>query len=120
MNVASCSIVGLRNSGAVSRMKSFQNCPASWARRRRVGLGRRREVDEVLDEPERLEPARPRRLGGEHDPVAAPAQDVADADAVVRRAVGRLGHEQDGQRLGHVDVLRSDRGSVNHLINAAS
>jgi len=30
MNVASWSIVGLRNSGAVSRMKSFQNCPASW------------------------------------------------------------------------------------------
>ena len=31
MNVASCSIVGLRNSGAVSRMKSFQNWPASPA-----------------------------------------------------------------------------------------
>ena len=27
--VSSCSIVGLRNSGAVSRMKSFQNWPAS-------------------------------------------------------------------------------------------
>jgi hypothetical protein len=29
MNVLSCSIVGLRNSGAVLAMKSFQNCPAS-------------------------------------------------------------------------------------------
>ena len=31
MKVASCSTVGFRNSGAVSRMKSFQNWPASWA-----------------------------------------------------------------------------------------
>jgi hypothetical protein len=29
MNSDSCSIVGLRNTGAVSRMKSFQNCPGS-------------------------------------------------------------------------------------------
>ncbi len=29
MNSPSCSIVGLRNTGAVSRMKSFQNCPGS-------------------------------------------------------------------------------------------
>jgi hypothetical protein len=29
MNVPSCSIVGVRNSGAVSRMKSFQNCPGA-------------------------------------------------------------------------------------------
>ena len=29
MNSASCSIVGLRKTGAVSRMKSFQNCPGS-------------------------------------------------------------------------------------------
>ena len=31
MNVASCSIVGLRNSGAVSATKSIQNWPASWS-----------------------------------------------------------------------------------------
>jgi hypothetical protein len=31
MNVLSCSIVGLRNSGAVLAMKSFQNWPASWS-----------------------------------------------------------------------------------------
>src|SRR5690349_576191 len=30
-HVSSCSIVGLRNSGAVSRTKSFQNCPALWS-----------------------------------------------------------------------------------------
>ena len=29
MNVVSCSVVDLRNSGAVSAMKSVQNCPAS-------------------------------------------------------------------------------------------
>src|SRR3954447_25957885 len=29
MKPSSCSIVGLRNTGAVSRMKSFQNCPGS-------------------------------------------------------------------------------------------
>ena len=34
MNVLSCSIVGLRNSGAVLAMKSFQNCPASCCCRR--------------------------------------------------------------------------------------
>ena len=57
----------------------------------RVGLRRRRQIDEILDEPERLQPAVPRRLGREHDAVAALAQGVADADAVVRRAVGRSG-----------------------------
>ena len=31
MNPSSCSIVGLRNTGAVSRMKSFQNWPGSSA-----------------------------------------------------------------------------------------
>ena len=29
MNPASCSTVGVRNTGAVSRMKSFQNCPGA-------------------------------------------------------------------------------------------
>ena len=29
MNPASCSIVGVRKTGAVSRMKSFQNCPGA-------------------------------------------------------------------------------------------
>src|SRR6266540_1429660 len=31
IQVSSCSMVGLRNSGAVSRTKSFQNCPGSTA-----------------------------------------------------------------------------------------
>src|SRR5256714_9270695 len=31
IHVPSCSIVGLRNSGAVWATKSFQNCPASWS-----------------------------------------------------------------------------------------
>src|SRR5690348_1622974 len=31
IQVSSCSIVGLRNSGAVCATKSFQNCPASWS-----------------------------------------------------------------------------------------
>ena len=36
-----------------------------------IGLVRwRREIDEVFDEAERLETAGPRRLRGEHDPVA--------------------------------------------------
>ena len=68
---------------------------------RGVRRRRRGEVDEILDEPERLEAALPRCLRGEYDAVALPAQDVADADAVVRRAVGRLRHEQDGDRLRH-------------------
>ncbi|MFD2355008.1 hypothetical protein ACFSTC_45735 [Nonomuraea ferruginea] len=61
-------------------------------------LGRRREVDQVLLEPERLELALPRRLGGEDDAVAAAAEDVADRGAVVGRAVGAFRHEQDGER----------------------
>ena len=56
MNVSSCSTVGLRNSGAVSRMNSFQNAPgpasASDRRRPRPAPG---EVDEVLLEAERRE-----------------------------------------------------------------
>ena len=56
----------------------------------------------------RFEPAAPRGLGGEHDTVTAPPQNVADPDAVVRRAVGRLGHEQDGQRLRHSSPRQID------------
>ena len=56
-------------------MKSVQNWPRLL---RRVGRWRRREVDEIFDETERLEPAGPRRLGCEHHPVSSLAQDVAD------------------------------------------
>ena len=100
MNVSSCSRVGLRNSGAVSRMKSFQNRPASCSSGPSGRLGRG-QVDQVLLEAERRQPAAPRRLGREHHPVAAAAQHVAEADALVGRPVGRLGHEQDGQGRGH-------------------
>ena len=62
----------------------------------RAGVLRwRSEVDEVLLEAQRLQTALPRRLGGEHDPMAAPLEDLADPDAVVRRPVGTLGHEQE-------------------------
>ena len=67
----------------------------------------RREIDEVLLEAERCELALPRRLGSEDDTVPALAQDVADADALVGRAVGRLGHEQDGERAAHRALLEA-------------
>ena len=91
--------VGLRNSGAVSRMKSFQNAPASCSSG--LSVGRRGQVDQVLLEAERRQPAAPGRLGREHHPVPAAAQHVADADALVGRPVRRLRHEQDGQGRGH-------------------
>ncbi len=71
---------------------------------RRVGRWRRCQVDEILDEAEGLQPSLPGRLGREHDAMTAPPEHVTDADAVVRRAEGRLRHEQDGQGLGH-DLL---------------
>ena len=72
-----------------------------------VTLGRGSEVDEVLLEPERLELALPRRLGGEDDPVTALLEDLADADAVVRRPVRALGHEHDREPLVHLEILSS-------------
>jgi hypothetical protein len=61
-------------------------------------LGRFGEIEEFLDETERRELARPRAFGGEHDGVAAVAQDGGQADALVRRPVGRLRPEHDRQR----------------------
>src|SRR5690606_19430746 len=69
-------------------------------------FGRRREVDELLPEALGFELALPGRLRREDDPVAAAAEDVGDADAVVGGAVGAFRPEQDGERHG---VLR--RGS---------
>ena len=91
MKPSSCSIVGLRKTGAVSRMKSFQNCPGSSSL-----LGGRGQPHQPLLEALLLERARERLLGDEHDPVAAPAQHVADPDAVVGRPVGALGEEDEG------------------------
>ena len=66
------------------------------------GLGRRGQVDQIFLEAERREPPLPRPLGGEHDPVPAAAQHIADADAVVGRPVGALRHHHDRQRrYGH-------------------
>ena len=104
MNVESCSIVGLRNSGAVSLMKSIQNWPASCSSSPSGGG----EVDEILLEPQWLELALPRCLGGEDDPVTALLEDLADADAVVRRPVRALGHEHDREPFVHLEIpLRS-------------
>src|SRR6202044_847642 len=73
-------------------------------------LARRGQVDQVLLEAERLEPAFPRSLGREHHPVPAAAQDVADPDAVVGWPVRAFRHEQDGQGpAGHVCSLGGRR-----------
>ena len=99
MNDSSCSMVGLRNSGAVSAMKSVQNFAGVLVARALGGLG---QIDEFLDEAERRELARPRTLGGEDDGVAAVAQDGGQADALVRRPVRRLRPEHDRQWCRHL------------------
>ena len=91
MNSESWSIVGFRNTGAVSRMKSFQNWPGSSST---SGAGP--EPHQTLFEPLRLEIACERLLDDEHHAMTALAEHLADPDAVVRRAVGALGEEDDG------------------------
>ena len=90
MKPSSCSIVGLRKTGPVSRMKSFQNWPGSSS----VSAGGL-EPHQPLLEALLLERPRERLLDHEHDPVPALPQRLADADAVVRRPVGPLGEEDD-------------------------
>ena len=93
-------MVGLRKTGAVSRMKSIQNWPGD------LRLGRwRAEPHQALLEPLGLERPGERLLDDEHDPMAARAQHVADPDAVVGRAEGALGEEDDGARVGHGRLL---------------
>ena len=96
MNSPSCSSVLLRKTGAVSRMKSIQNWPGHLG-----DLGRRPETHEALLEALRLERAGERLLHDEDDPMAARAEDVPDADAVVRRSEGALGEEHDRPGVGH-------------------
>ena len=73
--------------------------------------GRRGEVNQVLLEAERLQPALPRGLGREHHAVPAAAQHIADADAVIGRPVRALRHEQDGQwPAGHACSLGTTVG----------
>ena len=97
MNSPSCSIVGLRKTGAVSRMKSIQNWPGTSGSARR-----RTEAHQALLEALGLQRPGEGFLDDEHDPMAARAQHLPDADAVVRRAVGALGKEDDRARVGHV------------------
>ena len=62
---------------------------------------RRRQSHRRLLEPLGLQRARERFLHDEHDPVPAFLQDVADADAVVRRPERPFGEEHDRLRVGH-------------------
>ena len=96
-------MVGVRNTGAVSRMKSFQNWPGTSGT-----SGGGAEPHQPLLEALRLERPGERLLDHEHDAVAALAQDVADADAVVGRPEGALGEEDDrpGCRHGGKDAIR--------------
>ena len=68
MNVSSCSMVGLRNTGEVARMKSFQNWPGASST-----SGGGPEPHQALLEPARLEGAGERLLDDEHDAEAAGA-----------------------------------------------
>ena len=89
-------MVGLRNSGAVSRMKSVQNWPASCS----SFAGGARST-RSSSKPSARQPPLPARLRSEDHPVSTPAEHVAEPDAVVRRSVGALRHEQDGQLVHH-------------------
>ena len=66
MKPSSCSIVGLRNTGAVSRMKSFQNWPGSSS----ASGGGPSRISALL-EALRLERAGERLLDDEHDAMPA-------------------------------------------------
>ena len=84
----------MRNTGLVSRMKSVQNCPAACSGASGGGGGARSTRSST-------KPSGSNRPA--HDASAANTtvwpccrQDVADPDAVVRRPVGALWHEQEG------------------------
>ena len=66
-----------------------------------LDLRRRRQPHQPLLEALRLERPLEGLLDDEDDAVAAAAEDVADPDAVVRRAVGPLGEEDDGRGARH-------------------
>ena len=74
-----------------------------------VALGRRSQIHEVLLEAEGLETASPGGLRGEDHAMPTPFEDLADPDAVVRGPVRALGHEDDGEWLGH-DPMFPDGG----------
>ena len=74
-----------------------------------LDLGRRAEAHQPLLEALRLEVARERLLDDEDDAVAALAENVADADAVVRRPEGALGEEDDGRHGWEVSTIAGRR-----------
>src|SRR2546430_879337 len=64
---------------------------------RHLGLGgRRTQPHQTFLEPLGLQSALERLLEDEHDAMAAPAQNIADADAVVGWPEGALREEDDG------------------------
>src|SRR5262249_23176999 len=85
------------------------------------GVRGRSQVDQILLEPQRGEFAGPGRLSREDDPVAALTQHVTDTDAVVRRSVGTLGHEQHRQLRHRVSrpltkfILKPDSTSQRYV-----
>jgi pimeloyl-ACP methyl ester carboxylesterase len=74
-------------------------------------VGRLGEIDELLDEAERGELARPGPFGGEDDGVAPLAQNRRQANALIRRSIGRLRPEHDRQRClrSHMTNVQSRR-----------
>ena len=73
-----------------------------------VDLGLRPEPHQALLEALRLERPGERFLDDEHDPMAARAQDLADPDAVVRRAERALGEEDDRLRVCHATIIADE------------
>ena len=110
MKPSSCSIVGLRNTGPVSRMKSFQNWPGSSS----VSAGGVSRISRSSKPFSSSVPANdssitnttrcPRRL--EH---------LADADAVVGRPVGPLGEEDDGRHYSAILRRATQTSSLGHF-----
>ena len=101
MNSSSWTTVGLRKTGAVSRMKSIQNWPGASST---SGFGPSR----ISRSSKPLASSVPgeRLLDDEHDAMATRPQDLADPDAVVGRAEGAFGEEDDGARLvAHLRIM---------------
>ena len=87
-------MVGLRKTGAVSRMKSFQNWPGASSL-----IRRRAEPHQPFLESLRVQAAGKRLLDHEDDAVPALLEHLADPDAVVRRAEGAFREEDEGLAL---------------------
>ena len=105
MKLDSCSIVGLRNSGAVSVMKSVQNCPAACSSSSSGGGAR-----SMRSSSNPSGSSRPFHDASAANTTRCPrrSRTLTDPDAVVRRPVGALGHEQERHPLfGHPCLLVS-------------